>query len=286
MRRQLHLADPLIDLRLFRIPAFRASLVVYTGGILVLLGSFLYIPQYLQLVLEPLAARGGSGDASSFVAFVLGLLAPAFVKRMRPAWVMAGGLAIAAVGLLGLTQVEVDSGLGVLIATSFVYSLGIAPVFTLTNDLIIGAAPPELRRRGLGDLRDRRRAGALSIAILGTLGTVAYRTQVEDNIPASVPPEEADAATDTLGGAVAASADLGDSLADQVLEVARTAFTHGFQVVALVSADHGGPGRRRSRALPPPGQGRAPRGCGRARLTRPPRRPAVAAEGSVPSEDQ
>ena len=268
VRRQTRLADPLIDLNLFRIPAFSASLAVYTLGILVLFGSFLFIYQYLQLVLELSPLEAGVVTLPSFFAFVLGsLLAPAFVKRMRPAWVMAGGLAIAAVGLLGLTQVEVDSGLGVLIVTSFVYSLGIAPVFTLTNDLIIGAAPPE--RAGAASAISETGAelgGALSIAILGTLGTVVYRTQVEDNIPASVPPEEANAATDTLGGAVAASADLADSLADQVLDVARTAFTEGFQVVALVSAIIGGPGRDRSRALPAPGEGGAPRACGRARL--------------------
>jgi DHA2 family multidrug resistance protein-like MFS transporter len=238
VRRQTRLADPLIDLNLFRIPAFSASLAVYTLGILVLFGSFLFIYQYLQLVLELSPLEAGVVTLPSFVAFVLGsLLAPAFVKRMRPAWVMAGGLAIAAFGLLGLTQVEVDSSLGVLIATSFVYSLGLAPVFTLTNDLIIGAAPPE--RAGAASAISETGAelgGALSIAILGTLGTVVYRTQVEDNIPASVPPQEADAATDTLGGAIAASADLADSLADQVLDVARTAFTQGLQVVALVSA--------------------------------------------------
>ena len=172
VRRQTRLADPLIDLNLFRIPAFSASLAVYTLGILVLFGSFLFIYQYLQLVLELSPFEAGVVTLPSFFAFVIGsMVAPVFVKRVRPAWVMAGGLAIAAVGLLGLTQVEVDSGLGVLITTSFVYSLGIAPVFTLTNDLIIGAAPPE--RAGAASAISETGAelgGALSIAILGTLG--------------------------------------------------------------------------------------------------------------------
>ena len=238
MRRQTRLTDPLIDLNLFRIPAFSASLAVYTLGILVLFGSFLFIYQYLQLVLELSPFKAALVTLPSFFAFVLGsMLAPVFVKRVRPAWIMAGGLAIAAVGLLGLTQVGVESGLEVIIVTSFIYSLGIAPVFTLTNDLIIGAAPPERAGAASGiSETGAELGGALSIAILGTLGTAVYRTQVEDNIPESVPPEEADAATDTLGGAVAASNDLADSLADQVLEVARTAFTDGLQVVAVVSA--------------------------------------------------
>src|SRR5688572_124819 len=85
VRRQTRLADPLIDLNLFRIPAFSASLVVYTLGILVLFGSFLFIYQYLQLVLGLSPFEAGVVTLPSFVAFVLGsLLAPTFVKRMRP----------------------------------------------------------------------------------------------------------------------------------------------------------------------------------------------------------
>ncbi|HEX6766154.1 MAG TPA: MFS transporter, partial [Polyangiaceae bacterium] len=50
VRRQMKLADPLIDLRLFRAPAFSASLVTYGLSILILFGGFLFLPQYLQLV--------------------------------------------------------------------------------------------------------------------------------------------------------------------------------------------------------------------------------------------
>jgi DHA2 family multidrug resistance protein-like MFS transporter len=133
--------------------------------------------------------------------------------------------------------VSADGGVGVLIASSFVYSLGSAPIFTLTNDLILGTAPPE--RAGAASAISETGAelgGALSIAILGTIGTAVYRMQVDDGIPAGVPPEEAETARDTLGGAVAASGDLNPGLAEQVLETARVAFTQGLQVVALLSA--------------------------------------------------
>jgi DHA2 family multidrug resistance protein-like MFS transporter len=238
VRRQRRLADPLIDLGLFRIPSFSASLAVYTIGILVLFGSFLFIYQYLQLVLGYSPLMAGVLTLPSFVSFVVGsMVAPLFVKRVRPAYVMAGGLGLAAIGLLGLTQVGADAGLGPLIISSFVYSLGIAPVFTLTNDLIIGAAPPE--RAGAASAISETGAelgGALSIAILGTIGTAVYRMQVDDGIPVAVPAENAEAARDTLGGAVAATAELPTALASQVLDAAHVAFTQGLQIVALVSA--------------------------------------------------
>ena len=238
VQRQRRLADPLIDLRLFRIPAFSASLAAYTLGILVLFGSFLFVYQYFQLVLGLSPLMAGVWTLPSFASFVVGsMLAPAIVHRVRPATVMAVGFAIGAVGLLVLTQVSAESGVWVLVGASVIYSFGLAPLFTLTNDIIIGSAPAE--RAGSASAISETGAelgGALSIAILGTIGTAVYRSQVDDGIPAEVPAEEAEVARDTLGGAVAASGELEPGLAGQVLEAAQDAFTQGFRVVAVVSA--------------------------------------------------
>jgi DHA2 family multidrug resistance protein-like MFS transporter len=133
--------------------------------------------------------------------------------------------------------VSAESGLPVLVGASVVYSLGLAPLFTLTNDLILGTAPPE--RAGAASAISETGAelgGALSIAILGTIGTAVYRNQVADGIPATIPSDAVETSRDTLGGAVATSDGLAAGLADQLLTSAREAFTQGFQVVALVSA--------------------------------------------------
>ena len=238
VRRQTRLADPLIDLRLFRVRAFSASLAVYTLGILVLFGAFFFIFQYLQLVAGLSPFRAGLWTLPSFAAFILGsMLAPAIVKRVRPASVMAAGLAIGAVGFGLLTQVGSDGDLTVLVTASVIFSLGLAPLFTLTNDLIIGSAPPE-RAGGASAISETgaELGGALSIAILGTLGTAVYRNRLSDNIPEGVPTDQAETARDTLGGAVAAEEELPESLSTELLDVARDAFTLGLQVSALTSA--------------------------------------------------
>jgi DHA2 family multidrug resistance protein-like MFS transporter len=238
LRRQARLDDPLIDVRLFRIPAFSASLAVYTLGILVLFGAFFFIFQYLQLVLGLSPIEAALWTLPSFGSFILGsMVAPAIVRRVRPAFVMAPGLAIGAVGFAVLTQIDWGSGLAVLVTASIVFSLGLAPIFTLTNDLILGAAPPQ--RAGAASAISETGAelgGALSIAILGTIGTAVYRSQVSDGIPAGVPAEEADAARDTLGGAVAAEAQLPGDLGADLLEAAREAFTQALQAAAVTSA--------------------------------------------------
>ena len=61
VRRQRRLADPLIDLELFRRPVFGAALATYLLATLVTFGSYLVVGEYLQLVLglSPLAAGCG-----------------------------------------------------------------------------------------------------------------------------------------------------------------------------------------------------------------------------------
>jgi len=237
VRRQQRLTDPLIDLQLFRERAFSASLAAYTLGILVLFGAFLFVFQYLQLVVGLSPLRAGLWTLPAFAAFIVGsILAPALVRRVRSAYVMAAGLALAAAGFGLLTQVDADSGLAVLVAATVIYSLGLAPLFTLTNDLILGTAPPE--RAGAASAISETGAelgGALSIAILGTIGIAVYRGRMADGIPAGVPPEQAETAQDTLGGAVAVGAELPAALATGLLEAAREAFTQGLQVAALIS---------------------------------------------------
>jgi MFS transporter, DHA2 family, multidrug resistance protein len=238
VRRQGRLRDPLIDLSLFRRPTFSASLAVYTLGILVFFAAFFFIYQYLQVVLDLSPLMAGVWTLPSFGGFIAGsMLAPTLVRHVRPAFIMAPGLVFGALGFLLLTQVGADGGLVVLVTAIVIASLGMAPLFTLTNDLIIGCAPPEKAGAASGiSETGAELGGALSIALLGTLGTAVYRMQVDDGIPAGVPAAEADAARDTIGGAVAASEQLPDPVAVRLLDAAREAFTQGLQAAALASA--------------------------------------------------
>ena len=72
VRRQKRLDDPLIDLRLFRSPAFSASLAVNLLGFFVAFGTFLFIAQYLQLVLGMGPLEAGLWTAPSAVGFIVG----------------------------------------------------------------------------------------------------------------------------------------------------------------------------------------------------------------------
>ena len=239
VRRQLRLESPIIDVRLFRIRALSASLGTYFLGIFVMVGYFLFIAQYLQLVLglSPLIAALWS--LPSAIGFVIGsTIAPKVIHRVRPSIVMGAGMVIAAAGTAILVAVSLDERSLLLIAlASVVMALGLAPVITLATELIVGSAPPEQAGAATGmSETSAELGGALGIAILGSVGTALYRAEVADKLPAGVPAAAADAARDTLGGAVAIADELGGALGDAVAMAAQVAFVDALHLVAAVAA--------------------------------------------------
>ena len=237
VRRQHRLADPLLDLRLFRSATFTTALTTNLLSFFTGFGALLFIAQYLQLVLglSPLAA--GLWMLPSSAGSVLGsMLTPVLARLVRPGYVMAAGLVLAAAGLGLFTRLG-PAGLGLLVTGSVVFSLALAPVDTLATDLAVGAAPPE--RAGAASALTETAAefgGALGIAVLGVIGTGIYRGQLAGALPSGIPPASVAAARDTLGGAVAVAGDLPGQAAEVLVRAARQAFTDGLHAAFAVSA--------------------------------------------------
>ncbi len=238
VRRQRTLSDPLIDLRLFRSRTFSASLASNTLSLAIAFGIFLFIAQYLQLVLGFTPLEAGLWTVPSAGGFIAGsMLAPVLVRLVRPAFVVAGGLVLTAAGLALLAQVEAGSSVALVVVASIVIALGVAPPVTLGTDLVVGCVRPE--RAGVASGISETGAelgGALGIAVLGSIGVAVYRNQLADAVPAGVPPETSETAQDTLGGAVDAVERLPDALGTTLLDAAQEAFTQGLQVAALTGA--------------------------------------------------
>jgi DHA2 family multidrug resistance protein-like MFS transporter len=235
VRRQQRLTDPLIDLRLFRVPAFSAALATYTLGIFVGFGNFLFIAQYLQLVLGLSPLQAGLWSVPGALAFVIGSnLAPRIVRRIRPAVVVAGGLAIAAIGSALLIVIGSDSLVLVVIANT-VMSVGFGFTFSLTVDMVVATAPPE--RAGAASALAETGAelgGALGLAVLGSLGMAVYRNLVTVGMPVEITPELSETVQETLAGAVQVAAQLPEQVGLALLEIARHSFVQGIHVNALI----------------------------------------------------
>jgi DHA2 family multidrug resistance protein-like MFS transporter len=237
-RRQQRLAEPMIDVRLFRVPAFDVALVVNFLSIFVMIGYFLFIAQYLQLVvgLSPLGA--GLWSLPSALAFVAASqLAPRVLHRAHPAVVVSCGLAATALGLVVVARAGVDDGLAAVVLGSVILSLGMGPVFGLTTELVVGSAPPEKAGAASGISETAAElGGALGIAALGSVGVALYRARLEATLPEGVTGGAADAARDTLAGALEVADLLPASTAAELVAAAQSAFVTGMQATTLGAA--------------------------------------------------
>ena len=236
VRRQRGLSDPLVDLGLFADRVFGGAMTAHALSAFFLVGMQFLIAQHLQLVLglSPLVAGlwtlpGAAGGIAG------SLLAPALVRRIRPALGISGGLVFGAAGFALFARVEADSGLAILVAGYVITALAVGLVTTLTTDLIVSSAPPERAGAVSGIEETGIEFGiAMGVAVLGSIGTAVYRGRLADTIPEGTPPEARETASDTLGGAAAVAERLPGRPGVELLDAAREAFVGGLQLNAAV----------------------------------------------------
>lgn len=176
--RQRRLTVPFLDLSLFSSLRFSVALTLNVLGFFVAFGMFLLIALYFQLALGLSQLEAGLAAAPSGVAFVLGaLIAPALVPRFGVAGLMAGGLLIAACGFATAGIAAGNAGLWLMIGGYCLFSLGLAPTFTMTTDVIVGSVPASEAGAAAGlSEASTELGGAFGIAVLGSLTTLLYRT--------------------------------------------------------------------------------------------------------------
>ncbi|HEY0861705.1 MAG TPA: MFS transporter [Pseudoxanthomonas sp.] len=235
VRRQKHLAYPFLDVTLFRRPAFSAAIVAYALAGLSMMGVYIFMTQYLQLVLGLTPLQAGIATVPWSLCFTVGsLLAPRLARHWGARRVMVRGLLLAAAGF-GITALVVPPyGLWILITGMLAMSLGMAPVFTVGNELIITTAPAE--RAGAASALAETSAelsGALGIAVLGSLGMLAYRLWLDPALPATLAGADTTRALSTLGGAVEVGGELGGAAGAAVVDTARHAFTDAMRAIAV-----------------------------------------------------
>jgi MFS transporter, DHA2 family, multidrug resistance protein len=232
LRRQQTLAEPLLDLQLFHRPVFAVALAANTLSLFLIFGTFFVTDQYLQLVLglSPLAA--GLWSVPPTFGFIAGSsLGPLLTRRVGVALTMTYGFAVAAVGLMILTQLPGHGGHGLpltLVGTGLL-GLGVSPVVALATDVIVGAVPPEKAGQASGlSETGTELGGALGIALLGSIATAVYRSHIH--------PLAGAGPVSTLADAVHTAAHLPEHLGAPLLDSSRVAFTQGLHVAAIVGA--------------------------------------------------
>ncbi|WP_138900672.1 MFS transporter [Streptomyces albidochromogenes] len=235
VRRQLTLPSPLLDMRLFHHRGFSGAVLADLLTILGLSGLVFFLSQFLQLVQERSPLESGLIELPAAAGAVAAGLAAGYVaRRVSVRAAVTGGLTALGLGLLTCTVVTADTGVPMLVAAMIVGGLGAGLAFTVTADVILSSVPKEQAGAASAVSETAYELGAaLGIALLGSIVTGIYRGFT---VPPGTPADVADAAHDSLGGAVEAAEPLPADQAASLLSAAQNAFTDGFQAAAWVGS--------------------------------------------------
>jgi EmrB/QacA subfamily drug resistance transporter len=220
-------AEPMLDLGLFRRARFAWGTAAGTIATFSLAGLLFVLPQFLQAVRDLDALEVGL----RLLPLIAGLFVGAPVAARLTAWIgtkvpVVTGLLVAAVGLLVGTATEPGSPYLFVAAWLLLIGLGVGLALSPAMDAVLGELPHDDAGSGTAvTMTLRQTGGALGVALLGSLLSAVYRADLGPDAPT--------AARDSLAGALTLAARSGDAA---LATAARSAFTDGMAAVLAVCA--------------------------------------------------
>jgi EmrB/QacA subfamily drug resistance transporter len=237
VRRQLTTRDPLLDLGLFKRPAFSLGSLAISSAFFALFGMIFLMTQYLQL------AQGRSAIETGLIMLPLafglvigsGLSHKINLKIGTPRQLF-GAMVLVALVIGSVVFWQPDTPVWILCVFFFVLPLGMGNVMAPGTQAVMSAVPNE--KAGVGSAMNdlnRQVAGALGVAVIGSVSSSVYSSKVESATAALSPPA-ASAAKDSIGGAVGVAAHLPAGASDALNTAAAAAFTDALGLALLVGA--------------------------------------------------
>lgn len=238
VRRQQRLHSPLLEMSLFRNRVFSMAITANILALFSFNGFILFLAQHLQLIEGMSPSAAGTAMVPALVAtMVSGLAVVPAVKKIRPGFVVAAGLAMSAAGYGLVVFGSSEGGPSLLLAALLVLALGVGTAETISNDLILGSVPAEKSGAAAAISETGYEVGAvLGTAVLGSILTASYQhnLRLPPGLADAAPAHSATHADETLAGAMGLAAGLPGPLADAVREAAGSAFESGVHVTAAI----------------------------------------------------
>ncbi len=227
---------PMLPLRLFRDRRMSVGSAVITVTFFIMFGLFFLLTLYLQFVrgYSPLSA----GLATLPMAVTLVAIAPrsaALADKVGTGPVMASGFVLISAGFGILSFLGTGTPYAVLALSLVLLGAGMSLTAAPATGSIMSAVPQA--KAGVGSaVNDTTRevGGALGIAVLGSIASAFYRSNV-DLAGLPLPPAVRDAAGESVGAATVIAEQAGRGGAELAAR-AGTAFTEAFTITSMVAA--------------------------------------------------
>ncbi|HZD01484.1 MAG TPA: MFS transporter [Actinomycetes bacterium] len=166
---------PLVPLRIFRHRSLAgADTVALLGGAAIIASPIFFLTLYLQQILGFSAIQAGLATLPLALAVIAASqLTPKLVNAVGPRWLLAGGLALAAVGLLLLGRIHPAGGYPTdVLGPIVLLGLGMGLTFVPLTASATAGVPPAEQGLASGLLQTAQQLGvALGLAALTSIAT-------------------------------------------------------------------------------------------------------------------
>jgi EmrB/QacA subfamily drug resistance transporter len=235
-------SSPMLDLKFFKNPRFSAASAAIMLVFLALFGTIFVLTQYLQSVLGYSTIKAGSILIPQSLALVIfAFLSPRWVVMFGNKLVVAVGLSLVAVSLLGFLTFDVNSSALHVILVTVIMGVGMGNVMSPATESIMGSLPRQ--KAGVGSAMNdttRQVGGAIGVAVMGSILSSHYGPKLASLLEGKVPAALVTSARDSVGRAVASVSDPQHPVAArvhaQVVAAAHESFIGGMHLAAIVAA--------------------------------------------------
>ena len=237
---ELRSRSPLLDLRLFRVPAFAGASIASFAVAASVFSMLLYVVLYLQNVLGHTPLEAGLRLLPiTAMAFVFSPLAARLSERVPLRALIGVGLAVAGTGLLVARGLEVDSEWTALLAGMLLMGAGIGLVNPTVSEAAIGVVPAAKAATGAAINNTFRQLGiAVGIAALGVVFQERVESKLGDLLATGSPALQGQAGelapAVSSGNAEAAIAEAPPEAQAFLADAAREAFLSGLNGIFLI----------------------------------------------------
>jgi EmrB/QacA subfamily drug resistance transporter len=226
---------PMLDLTLFRKPAFNGVSAVAFSLSAGMFAMFLYLTIYMQGVLDfsPLEA-GLRFLPLTVLSFIASPIAGSLSNRIPIRFLLGVGLGLVGIGLVLMHGVSPDSAWTTLLAGFLVAGVGIGVTNPGIGQAAIAVVPVEKSGMGSGINTTFRQVGiATGVAALGAIFESRVDSKLAELLP-HAPPGFGELVAS--GGSRAAAAAVAPAERGHVAHAADVAFVSGFNEIILIAA--------------------------------------------------
>jgi EmrB/QacA subfamily drug resistance transporter len=231
------IAHPMLDVSVFRNLRFSAASISVTFVFFALMGVLFFLTTYMQTVLGYSALGTGVRVLPVAVGMVLASrLSVRLVQAAGTKVVVASGLATVAGALAMYTGFGVDTAYAQLALALFLMGTGMGLAMSPATEAIMGALPKA--KAGIGSAMNdvvREVGGTLGVAVLGSFLSSSFASGMDGSV-ATLPPEQAAAASDSVGAAHEVAAHLGGGTAARLVDASNQAFVDAMATTASIAA--------------------------------------------------